>query len=119
VFMPMKISIETLSRMTLKHQFLYAVSTGALGVIDDRGTIVTARQFRLYFNNIQGLYTTSFLPAATIEIGQHSITHTKFVFRLSKGVYRVHDEAIEEFLALYQSANRKKREESHLSECGE
>ncbi len=99
--MSTKPTIKLLSKMTLKQRFLYAVSSGALGAVDDRGIIVTVKQFRAYFTDIQGLYTTSFLPAATIEIGQHSISHTKFVFRLSKGIYRVHEDAIEEFLSSY------------------
>lgn len=123
IIMSVKINIETLSKMTLKHRFLYAVSTGALGAVDDRGIIVTAKQFRLYFNDIQGLYTTSFLPAATIEIGQNSISHTKFVFRLSKGIYRVHEDAIEAFIALYQLNHQDKsskdpinNKKTHISE---
>ncbi len=114
--MSIKPTIKLLSKMTLKQRFLYAVSSGALGTIDERGTIVTVKQFRAYFNDIQGLYTTSFLPAATIEIGQHSISHTKFVFRLSKGVYRVHEDAIEDFISSYGQNNCANITRNQLSE---
>ncbi|MFK5915472.1 MAG: hypothetical protein QM484_13960, partial [Woeseiaceae bacterium] len=64
--------------------------------IEDRGVIVTLKEFRDYFSDIKTQYSMSFLPAATIEPGQVSISHTKFVFRIRKGVYLVHEDALEQ-----------------------
>ncbi len=80
--------------MTLKDRFLEAISIGDLGEIDDFGTIVSLRQFKLYFKDVKSDYVNSFLPAAVIEIGQSSATHTRFLFRIRKGIYRVHPDAI-------------------------
>ena len=96
--MTLKLSTGELSKMTLKNRFLYAVSTGELGTVDDDGIIVTVKQFKTYFHDIKSLYIHSFLPAATIEIGQNSITRTKFVFRMRKGLYRVHSDALKDFM---------------------
>jgi len=84
--------------VTLKQRFLQAVVSGELGVLDDQGVIVTLKDFRDYFSDIKTQYVMSFLPAATIEVGQQSASHTKFVFRLRKGVYRVHPDAIEVYI---------------------
>lgn len=82
--------------MTLKHRFLAAVAAGKLGTFSDQGVIVTSKEFKSHFSDIKTQYITSFLPCSTIEIGQHSATRTRFVFRLKKGVYRVHPDAVEE-----------------------
>ena len=82
-------------QMTLKIRFLEAVSSGELGEVDDSGVIVSLKQFRSYFKDVKSDYVNSFLPAAVIEAGQKSATHTKFLFRVRKGVYRVHDDAME------------------------
>ena len=82
--------------MTLKNRFLEAVSSGDLGVVDDFGVVVSLKEFKLYFKDVKSDYINSFLPAAVIETGQYSPTHTKFIFRIRKGAYRVHPDAIEE-----------------------
>jgi len=79
----------------LKQRFIEAVKNGHLGHIDDRGTIVTLKEFKGYFSDIKSQYSMSFLPAATLEPGQLTMSHTKFVFRIRKGVYRVHEDALE------------------------
>lgn len=79
---------------SLKMRFLAAVINGDLGVIDDTGHVVTLKQFKAYFSDIKTDYINSFLPAATIEQGFLTATHTKYIFRIKNGVYRVHDEAI-------------------------
>jgi len=84
------------NKQQLKHRFLDAVISGRLGKDTERGFIVSLKEFRMYFSDIKTQYSSSFLPAAVIETGQLSITHTKFVFRLRKGVYLVHPDAIEE-----------------------
>ncbi len=82
--------------MTLKDRFLEAVSNGELGEVDDHGVVVSLKQFKSYFKDVTTDYVNSFLPAAVIETGQRSTTHTRFLFRVRKGVYRVHPDAIEE-----------------------
>jgi len=80
--------------MTLKQRFIQAVLNGELGSIDEQGVLVTLEEFREYFSDIKSQYILSFLPAATIEPGQVTMSHTKFLFRLHKGVYRVHKDAL-------------------------
>jgi len=81
-------------KMTLKNRFLEAISRGDLGEADDFGIIVSLKEFKLYFNDVKSDYVNSFLPAAVIETGQRSATHTRFVFRVKKGIYRVHPDVI-------------------------
>jgi len=80
--------------MTLKQRFLDAVIKGELGTIEDRGVVVTLEQFRAYFTDVKTDYINSFLPASTIEPGRKTMTHTRFLFRLSSGVYLVHPDAL-------------------------
>ena len=82
--------------MTLKNRFMEAVSCGDLGEVDDFGVIVSLKQFKSYFIDVKSDYVNSFLPAAVIETGQYSATHTKYLFRIRKGMYRVHPDAIDE-----------------------
>ncbi|MCW8935489.1 MAG: hypothetical protein OQK98_12260 [Gammaproteobacteria bacterium] len=84
--------------MTLKERFLEAVSNGDLGEVDDFGVVVSLKEFKLYFQDVKSDYINSFLPAAVIETGQYSPTHTKYLFRIRKGTYRVHPDAIEEHI---------------------
>ncbi len=83
--------------MTLKKRFLEAVSSGELGEVDDFGVVVSLKQFKSFFCDVKSDYINSFLPAAVIETGQYSTTHTKYLFRIRKGMYRVHPDAIEEY----------------------
>ena len=80
----------------MKERFLNAVIAGELGKPDEYGVIIKLSEFKKYFSDIKTLYINSFLPAAVIETGQYNITHTKYIFRIKKGVYRVHPDAIEE-----------------------
>jgi len=82
--------------MLMKERFLNAVISGELGKPDEYGIIVKISEFKKYFSDIKTLYINSFLPAAVIETGQYNITHTKYIFRIKKGTYRVHPDAIEE-----------------------
>ena len=84
--------------MTLKERFLDAVSNGYLGEADDFGVVVSLKQFKKYFKDVKSDYINSFLPAAVIEIGQQSTTHTKYVFRVRKGLYRVHPDALQGYM---------------------
>ncbi|MFK5893777.1 MAG: hypothetical protein QM504_11205 [Pseudomonadota bacterium] len=80
--------------MLMKNRFLNAVNSGQLGKSDEFGIVVELKDFKRYFDDIHTDYINSFLPAATIEAGRHSISHTKYLFRVKKGVYRVHPEAL-------------------------
>ena len=86
-------------RVYLKERFIKAIINGELGRVENSGVIVTLKEFKAYFSEIKTQYVSSFLPAATFEPGQHSITHTSFVFRVRIGVYLVHPDV----LALYRS----------------
>lgn len=79
----------------LKTHFLKAVNNGELGAIDDKGIIITLDEFKNYFNDVTSDYASSFLPAATLEPGQITMSHTKFMFRIRRGVYRVHEDALQ------------------------
>ena len=82
--------------MQMKERFLNAIISGELGKPVDFGVIVKLTEFKKYFSDIQTLYINSFLPAAVIETGQYHATHTKYLFRIKKGIYRVHPHAIED-----------------------
>jgi len=83
--------------MTLKQRFLDAIVKGELGSVNERGVVVTLKQFKLYFSDVKTDYINSFLPASTIEPGQVTPSHTRFVFRLQNGVYLVHSDALNDF----------------------
>jgi len=92
--------------MTLKQRFLSAVVSGVLGVHDERGVIVTLAEFKNYFSDITSDYINSFLPAATFEPGQATVTHTKYLTRIRKGVYLVHMDAVTEQIRYEESVNK-------------
>ena len=84
---------------TLKQRFMEAIVTGKLGKNNRQGgVIVSLREFRSYFSDVDFNYAGSFLPGAVIEQGQFSASHTRFVFRVGRGVYLVHPDAISEYL---------------------
>ena len=85
---------NTPNTQSMKDRFLQAVANGELGVVEDRGVVVTLKEFKVYFSDIKTQYVSSFLPAATFEPGQSTLSHTKYVFRLRKGVYLVHPDAL-------------------------
>jgi hypothetical protein len=57
--------------------------------------VFTLKEFKKHFSHIKTAYINSFLPAATLEPGQFTMTHTKYLFRIRKGVYRVHPDMLE------------------------
>ena len=81
----------------LKHRFLEAVARGELGVVENSGVVVTLKAFKVYFSDIKTDYINSFLPSATLEPGQTSVSHTRYLFRIRKGVYLVHSDALESY----------------------
>ena len=81
--------------MTLKEQFLSAVAAGKLGSRDPQGAaIVTLQEFKHYFTDIKPSYSGIFLSGSVIETGQYTPTRTRFVFRIAKGIYKVHPAAL-------------------------
>ena len=87
----------TYKGQSLKDRFLEAVIRGDLGTIEEQGVVISLKEFKAYFSDVKSQYVFSFLPAATLEPGQVSLSHTKFVFRLRKGVYLLHPDAVECF----------------------
>ena len=95
---PHKQSAEaTQQTRQLKDRFLEAVARGELGSVESVGSVVTLKAFKDYFSDIKTDYINSFLPAATLEPGQTSVSHTKYLFRIRKGVYLVHSDALESY----------------------
>ena len=78
----------------LKDRFIEAVINGELGSVEDQGIVFTLKEFKSVFDDIKTDYINSFLPAATIEPGREIMTNTKYLFRISKGVYRVHPDVL-------------------------
>ena len=78
----------------LKDRFLEAVIKGELGSVENSGRVVTLKAFKAYFSDIKTDYINSFLPAATLEPGQTSASHTRYLFRVRKGVYLVHPDSL-------------------------
>lgn len=85
---------KTPDNRLLKERFLDAVAKGELGRVEASGTVVTLKEFKAYFSDIKTDYINSFLPAATFEPGQNTLTHTKYLFRVRKGVYLLHPGAL-------------------------
>ena len=79
---------------SLRSRFINAITSGNLGRVDEQGITFTLKEFKLYFSEIKTDYINSFLPASTIETGRMEMSHTKFLFRIRKGVYRVHPELL-------------------------
>ena len=67
-----------------------AVRSGELGTRSGSGVVVTIEEFKAFFQDVNRNYITSFLPMAAIEPGCLQMSHTKYIFRLHRGVYLVH-----------------------------
>jgi len=78
----------------LKDRLIEAIVSGELGSIEDQGIVFTLKEFKSVFHDIKTDYINSFLPAATIEPGRETMTRTKYLFRIRKGVYRVHPDLL-------------------------
>lgn len=97
--------------INLKDRFFRAVVLGELGAIKPAGMVVTLKGFKHYFRDIKSQYISSFMPAATFEPGQYTPTHTKFLFRVDKGVYLIHSDVLVAYM-------RKMLEAGELDEGG-
>jgi len=80
----------------LKDRLIEAVINGELGSVEDTGIVFTLKEFKSVFHDIKTDYINSFLPAATIEPGRETMTRTKYLFRIRKGVYRVHPDVLDD-----------------------
>lgn len=78
----------------LKVRFFKAIMAGELGSNDKLGITITLKEFINYFTDIKPAYLNYFLPAATIEKDRTAANHTKYLFRVKRGIYRLHPEAI-------------------------
>jgi len=79
----------------LKHQFLDAVISGVIGTRTERGLIVTTKEFVLYFEDKSKIaYLRSYLPSVSIEAGRHDMKHNKYLFKMGRGIFKIHEEAI-------------------------
>ncbi|VAW60969.1 hypothetical protein MNBD_GAMMA10-487 [hydrothermal vent metagenome] len=84
-----------MGEQTLKERFVKAINTGELGLIDDYGVYVTRESFTEHFSDIKSQYKTSFLTGAVIEHGRTLASHTRFLFKMGRGLYRVHPDLLE------------------------
>ncbi|HED34751.1 MAG TPA: hypothetical protein ENJ08_11145 [Gammaproteobacteria bacterium] len=84
-----------MSNQTLKERFIEAINEGELGLMDDYGVLITREAFAEYFSDIKTQYKTSFLTGAVIESGRIDASQTRFLFRLGRGLYRVHVDLLE------------------------
>jgi len=84
-----------MGKQTLKERFVHAVNEGELGLMDDYGVLVTREAFAEHFSDIKSQYKTSFLTASVIEPGRTLATHTKFLFKMGRGLYLVHADLLE------------------------
>jgi len=96
--------------MQMKDRFLSAVVAGELGSVNEYGTDVKLSEFRVYFNDVKTDYVNSFLPAATLEKGRADFNDVKYLFRVGKGVYRVHPGVIEEYIDIMLNDGKSRSE---------
>jgi len=83
------------NNMLLKDRFIDAVINGELGSVEDMGIVFTLKEFKSVFHDIKTDYINFFLPAATIEPRRETMSRTRFLFRVRKGVYRIHPDLFE------------------------
>ncbi|VAW57907.1 hypothetical protein MNBD_GAMMA11-751 [hydrothermal vent metagenome] len=84
-----------MGNQTLKERFVQAINEGELGLIDDYGVYVTRESFTEYFSDIKIQYKTSFLTSSVIEPGRTLASHTRFLFKMGRGLYLVHADLLE------------------------
>jgi len=81
----------------LKHYLLDAVISGDIGERTDNGLIVTTKEFVQFFEDKHQSkkdYFRSYLPSVSIEAGRRDMRHNKFLFKVGRGIYKVHEDAI-------------------------
>ena len=81
----------------LKHYLLDAVISGEIGKRTERGLIVTSKEFVQFFENKHNSkkdYFRSYLPSVSIEAGRRDMKHNKYLFKIGRGIYKIHEDAI-------------------------
>ena len=79
----------------LKHQFLDAVISGELGTQTERGMMVTTKEFVQYFiHESKKSYLRCYLPSVSIETGRYEMKHNKYLFKIGRGIFKIHEDAI-------------------------
>ena len=76
--------------MSLREELLDEIIAGKIG---DNG-IITRQEIIKHFSNYPETYTGVFLSNSEMETGQHSPTYEKFTERVGRGIYRIHQDAI-------------------------
>ena len=56
---------------------------------------LTITEFKAFFPDENHNYLGAFLSGATLEKGRTQMTHTQYLMRLRKGVYRMHPDVFE------------------------
>ena len=86
----------------LKHYLLDAVISGEIGEHTEKELIVTTKEFVDYIaGKHQGGndYCRSYLPSVSIEAGRRERKHNKFLFKVGRGIYKIHENAIHWYYA--------------------
>jgi hypothetical protein len=81
----------------LKQHFLDAVISGGIGKRTENGLVITTKEFVQYFEDklsSKNNYLRSYLPSVSIEAGRHEMNHNKFLFKIGRGIYKIHEDAI-------------------------
>ncbi len=81
----------------LKHHLLNAVVSGEIGKRTEIGLILTTKEFVQFFEDKHKSkkgYFRSYLPSVSIEAGRRDMRHNKFLFKIGRGIYKVHEDAI-------------------------
>ncbi len=84
-------------KIKMKDRFLNAIIMGELGIKDSTGFVVTLREFKQYFwPKIKSNYVETFLPSVVIEKGRSSVTPTRYLDRIGKGIYHIGFDVVKE-----------------------
>jgi len=90
----------------LKYQFLDAVTSGVIGTQTERGLIITTKEFVLYFEDKSKSkidYLRSYLPSVSIEAGRRDMKHNKYLFKMGRGIFKIHEDAITDHFYKFNS----------------
>jgi len=94
-------------KRNLKHYLLDAVISGDIGERTERGMILTTKEFVQFFEDkhqSKNDYFRSYLPSVSIEAGRRDMKHNKFLFKIGRGIYKIHEDAIHSHNAKYAHA---------------
>jgi len=83
--------------MLLRKRLMQALENGDIGHSTPLGIEFSSAEYILFFDDLNPLYRRAFLPASTIESGRTQATNVKFLYRIRRGHYRLHHDAINIF----------------------